>query len=359
MQPKQVHFIDRSDQLERVRVALGSVPVLGMDTEFVRERTFFPQPGLLQLSDGDQVWLMDPVALADAPAFAECIGERLRAPDAAKVLHSTGEDLEVLDRIAGAGPAPLFDTQRAAALLGWPLQTRYENLAADLLGVDFPGGLGRNNWLRRPLPPEWLEYAAADVIALPPLQAELSRRLADAGRLEWLVEDCRRLLRQARTDVDPVVRVKGATGLDDDALERLARLAEWREREARRRDVPRGFVVADGPLLALARADSDQREALLATAGHRGRPPRRSDREALRAILEAPPGRFDRPVELQPLDRAQRERVQQLQKTVRRRAEELGVEPAVLASRRDLTRRVQGAEPEWLAGWRGEILDDL
>jgi ribonuclease D len=359
MQPNQVHFIDRPEQLDDVRAALSTAPVLGVDTEFVRERTFFPQPGLIQISDGRDVWLLDPVALSGEPDFAASIGERLREPGATKVLHSTGEDLEVLDLIAGAEPSPLFDTQRAAALLGWPLQTRYENLAADLLSVEFPGGLGRNNWLRRPLPQDWLDYAAADVIALPALCEELRRRLDEADRLEWLHEDCRSIVEQSRTEAHPVIRVKGAAGLDDHALERLARLAEWREREARRRDRPRGFVVDDGALLELARAEPDEREAIVAQAGHRGRPPRKGEREAIVEILAAEPRPFVRPPELAPMERAQREQVKRLQKAVRRRAEELGVEAAVLASRRDLTRWVQGADPAWLSGWRGRILDDL
>jgi ribonuclease D len=359
MQPKQVHFIDRPERLDEVRAALRDAPVVGIDTEFVRERTYFAQPGLIQLSDGEQVWLMDPVALSGDGGFGEFLGDGLRDTRVVKVLHSTGEDLEVLDRVAAAEPDPLFDTQRAGALLGWPLQTRYENLAGELLGTEFPGGLGRNNWLRRPLPQAWLDYAAADVIALPALRDELAHRLDEAGRLEWLAEDCRRIVERARAETHPVVRVKGAPGLDDHALAHLARLAEWRERAARERDLPRGFVIGDEALLELARGDAGGRDEILASAGHRGRALREADRQAIHAILAEPPGDFGRPPELAPLDRAQREEIKRLQKAVRTRAEELGVEPAVLASRRDLTRWVQGAEAEWLNGWRGQVLGDL
>jgi ribonuclease D len=359
MKPESVKFINNRKLLADCAPAIADAPALGVDTEFVRERTFFAQPGLLQFSDGERVWLLDPVAMAEEPAFAALVADRLQASGVDKILHSTGEDLEVLDRIAGAEPRPLFDTQRAAALLGRPLQMRYEHLAAELVGAEFPGGLGRNNWLRRPLPDEWLDYAAADVIALPALRTLLGRRLADAGRLEWLEEDCARLVAQARTPADPVTRIRGAAGLDDEALARLAMLADWRDRAARERDLPRGFVVGDDALLDLARCAPGERDARLETAGHRGRPLRRGDRDAIRALLSGTPGPFERPPELLPLARAQRERIKSLQKAVRDRAETLGVEPALLASRRDLTRWVQGANCEWLHGWRGEVLSDV
>lgn len=358
MRPSKIHLLSEPAHISEHSALLLGANAIGVDTEFVRERTYFPRPGLLQFSDGEQVWLLDPVLLEGRPELESLASAIMRNPAVTKILHSTGEDLEVIDMVGHAEPRPLFDTQRAAALLGWPLQHRYELLAADLLGAEFPGGLGRNDWRRRPLPEAWVEYAANDVIALPRMREVLGEKLEQAGRLEWLEEDCGRILDRQGNGVDPVVRIKGAAGLSDIELERLARLARWREDQARRRDLPRGFVVADPVLLELARFEKVTERELdtLATGRHRlGR----RDRAAIIEQLDGEPEDYSRPPELVALSGEQRARIKEMQGRVRDIAEDLGVEPAVLASRRDLTRMVQGMPCEWLDGWRGELLGDL
>jgi len=350
-----IQLIDDVEALRRHRERIVAARSLGLDTEFVRERTYYPRPGLIQISDGERVWILDPVGLAGAEPFRQLIGSLMHADSVTKILHSTGEDLEVIDRVAGesAPPIPLFDTQRAAALLGWPLQVRYEVLAQDLLGVEFPGGLGRNNWLRRPLPEAWIDYAAHDVIALPAMREELARRLEDAGRLEWLEEDCRRIAEPAGDLANPVSRMRGAAALDDVQLEQLERLARWREEKARERDLPRGFVIRDETLIDLVRSPPAQVQAVM--SGARGIS--KSDRPRLQALLEAPSDGFRRPADLHPLSAAERQEIKSMQAHVREVAESLDIEPPLLASRRDLTRMLQGGRCDWLDGWRGELLD--
>ncbi|MFU8877702.1 MAG: ribonuclease D [Wenzhouxiangellaceae bacterium] len=357
MRPYTTHFLSEPRHVSEHAKAIRCSSSIGIDTEFVRERTFRPRPGLVQISDGEQVWLLDPVALAGEDAFHELLAELLRDPATCKILHSTGEDLEVLDILADARPSPLFDTQRAAALLGWPLQIRYETLAAELLGIEFPGGLARNDWCRRPLPEAWLEYAAHDVIALPDIRAELSERLQQQGRLAWLEEDCRRLI-ELREEPDPVIRIRGAGRLDDQQLERLSRLADWRDAEARRRDLPRSFVVADAVLLELVQPHRID-DRLLDQLGRMKPPLPKRYRKAVADVLATEPRTFQRPAELQPLTQQQRSRLGDLKTRVAGIAESLGLEPAIIASRRDLTRLVQGSDCAWLHGWRGELLGDL
>jgi len=351
-------FLHDHSHIERHADALLSAPVLGLDTEFVRERTYWPIPGLLQIGNGATVWLLDPIALADSTSARELIRELLQKPDLTKILHSAGEDFEVLHQLGGTLPRPLFDTQIAAALLGHPLQLRYETLAQELLGLEFPGGLGRNDWTRRPLPEAWIEYACNDVIGLPAMRAELAEQLDRRGRLDWLMEDCERALARFDREEPPVLRVKGATALDDEALERLARLASWRETQARERDLPRGFIAADALLLELARRPETRIvEFARATPPHRV--PGAALREEMLELVRAGPVEFERPPELAPLTPEQRARIKALQGWVRKRAEELQLEPAVLASRRDLTRLVQGATSDCLEGWRAEILGGI
>ena len=350
-----IQLIDDVDALLRHRERIVAATSLGLDTEFVRERTYYPRPGLIQISDGERVWILDPVALADAEPFRQLIGSLMRTDAVTKILHSTGEDLEVIDLLAGesAPPVPLFDTQRAAALLGWPLQVRYEVLAEGLLGVEFPGGLGRNNWLKRPLPEAWIDYAAHDVIALPAMRDELARRLEAAGRIEWLEEDCGRIARPASAAENPVARIRGAPGLDDSQLERLERIARWREEKARQRDLPRGFVIRDETLIELVRSPQEKIGAVMGAA----RGLSKADRAQLQSLLEAPTNGYQRPPDLHPLSAAERQEIKAMQGHVREVADSLGVEPPLLASRRDLTRLLQGGRCEWLDGWRGEVLE--
>lgn len=322
-------------------------PWLGLDTEFVRERTYYPRPGLVQVSDGERVWLVD--ALADLPWPA--LAETLSHPDTTKVLHSVGEDLEVLKLLTQGQPQPLFDTQIAAAMLGRPLQLRYEHLVEEIFGAALPGGKARSDWCQRPLADDLLQYAAADVIWLPRLAEHLAGQLQACGRLSWLEEDCDRLLRSAQAaSIHPVVRVKGAAGLDDEALAMAARLAAWRDEVAQARDLPRSFVVRDEQLLALAKEGPSALSGL-------PMPAQRRHGAALRALLDSgPEPDFTRPVELVALTPEDRAAIKALQDKVTKTATELGVEPAVLASKKQLTRVVRGERPDWLDGWRGEIL---
>lgn len=347
-------FITERTGLEAAMQACAQARVIGLDTEFVRERTFYARPGLIQVSDGDRVWLLDPIALPSMPELAEVLSdERIT-----KVLHSVGEDLEILATVTGALPHPLFDTQLAAAMLGEPLQIRYEHLVAEIIGTELPGGKARNNWCRRPLAPDLLEYAAQDVIWLPRLCAVLSARLAEAGRLDWLEEDCARLVERARDGAGaaPLSRIKGAGRLDNAALARLDALAGWREEQARERDLPRRFVLDDAALLNLAQTAQRLGDDQAATA----LPARERARygESLHATLEiADLEGFERPPWIDPLDPKERETLRALQQAVGSVADELGVEPAVIASKRELTRLVRGEHPDWLDGWRGRVLD--
>lgn len=358
MHSTKIVFLQNDSQIEAHADALLSASQLGLDTEFVRERTYRPIPGLLQIGNRERVWLLDPIALAESEAARALIRALLERASLTKILHSAGEDFEVLHLLGGALPKPLFDTQIAAALLGHPLQMRYETLANELLGLEFPGGLGRNDWTRRPLPEAWIEYACNDVIGLPDMRDALSEQLDRLGRLSWLVEDCERALGRFGNEDSPVLRVKGATALEDEALERAARLAAWRELRARERDLPRGFIAADPLLLELAR-----RPTTNIVEFSRATPPHRVPGAALRAemleIVRAAPVEFERPPELVPLSPDQRARIKALQGWVRKRADEQQLEAAVLASRRDLTRLVQGADSDCLKGWRGQVLAGL
>jgi ribonuclease D len=327
--------------------------VIGLDTEFVRERTYFPQPGLVQGSDGHSVWLLDAVAMPHIEALKHLLVDQ----DCTKVLHSVGEDMEVFRILTGTVPDPLFDTQIAAAMLGFPLQLRYEQLVADTLGADLAGGMARSNWRKRPLSRDLLTYAAQDVIWLPRLQQHLSEALEQQGRLEWLLEDCTRIVENARSEEAPpaLLRVKGAGRLRDEALAVLERLAEWRDQTAQKRDLPRSFVVKDEHLVQLAEtrdpAESDRALRALPDPVRR-----RYGSELMTLLSHDKRPDFSRPPALTQLTSSQRDWISKAQKVVRSIAEELNIDPALIASKRELTRIARGEDPDWLSGWRGNLL---
>lgn len=329
---------------------------IGLDTEFVRERTFFAQPGLVQLSDGETAWLLDPLAVSDLSPLRDMLDN----PSICKILHSVGEDLEVLNQLTGTFPEPLFDTQVAAALIGHPMQLAYERLVAEELGESLPGGKARSDWLQRPLPRELLGYAAQDVVYLPQLQAHLTEKLQTLDRLEWLQEDCARIVDAARAPAAPELawqRVRGAARLEHpDACYRLIQLATWRERQAMRRDRPRRFILKDAPLIAIARHAPADAEALAAIPDLPAAVRRRHTDALLECARAKAPQGFTRPASLDKLNTDQRDRLAQLQQQTRRAAEQLGLEAPVIASKRELVAWLQEAPPDWLQGWRGRYL---
>ena len=353
---ESARMISQPDELAERASEWRDLGAIGLDTEFVRERTFYPRPGLIQLSCGQHVWFVDAVRLPECPALAKLLDHR----PTSKILHSVGEDMEVFRILTGTVPDPLFDTQIAAAMLGHPLQCRYEQLVADTLGVELAGGKARSDWCKRPLNRDLLTYAAQDVIWLPRLHALLSERLERAGRLAWLEEDCARLVESSRTENSgpALLRIKGAGRLSVPALALLETLADWRDAVARQRDLPRSFVIRDEDLVALAEAGAAGR--LDAALRALPEPVRRRYRDALGDRIEAG-GRpdFVRPQELVPQTPEQRDWIRSAQQTVARIADDLNMDPALIASKRELTRVSRGERPDWLTGWRRPLLSEL
>lgn len=346
-------YLESEVQLKNALRECESSHVIGLDTEFVRERTFHARPGLVQISNGEKIWLLDVVSLPRS----ESLGAFLADSGTTKVLHSVGEDLEILNAVGGRWPEPLFDTQVAAALLGHPLQLRYEHLVELALGVELDGGKARNDWCRRPLAPALLSYAAEDVIWLPRLKALLEEELERAGRLEWHREECARIVERARSGAapPPLSRVKGAGRLPKAALAFLEALAEWRESAAREQDLPRRFVISDEWLVDLALAASESRlERSLAKlpGGLRKRHAKPIESAAGQVVAE----RYVRPDWIDPMTPEQRDQLKLAQNAVRTVAEELEVEPPLIASKKELTRLIRGERPDWIDGWRGEVL---
>ncbi|NNF48057.1 MAG: ribonuclease D, partial [Desulfofustis sp.] len=336
--------------------AWSRAPLLGLDTEFVRERTYTANLGLVQISDGHTVWLLDPLV----PGSLEPLRRLLLNAAIEKIFHSPSEDLDVLLSVLGVAPEPLIDTQVACALLGKALQMGYHTAVEWSFSVKLDKEQTRSNWCARPLKKAQLHYAALDVCLLPLLWRNLREKLESKGRLDWLQEECERQLERARTPTPPGElwrRIRGAGRLDGQSLAILQALAEWRESRAQELNRPRGFIVPDPVLIAIANQRLHSRQDLLDLDGLH---PRAAARHggAICDIVTATMNSGKRLQVLPKLNSSDRHLLKAMRTKVQARASELSLDPAVLAPRRDLEEMLMTEEngfiPARLRGWRME-----
>ena len=254
------------DEPDTIAADLQAHRLLGVDTEFMREKTFFAQLCLVQLATRDQVFCIDPLAGNDTRSFwtGVCAGTW--------VVHSGRQDIEVVFQTANRMPAALFDTQVAAGLLGMQPQMGYAGLVQELFSVEIPKSHTRANWTQRPLPEALLSYAVEDVEYLLPAYDILAERLEKAGRLAWAEQDSALLLEESLYSTDEsqaVDRLKGARNLRGRRRAAAADLASWRESEALRRNRPRQWIIRDRVLLEIATNLPDSMRALRGVATYR------------------------------------------------------------------------------------------
>ena len=238
-----------ADNPNSLATALDPLELVGVDTEFMREKTYFSELCLVQISSMDHIFIADPLTDGDLAEFWAAL------LDTPWVLHSGRQDIEVVYQTAGRMPVGVFDTQVAAGLLGYQPQVGYANLIRELFNVELDKTHTRADWSRRPLTDALLHYAAEDVEYLLPAHETLAEKLDQKGRLTWAGEDSALLLDPALYDNHPelaIDRVKGARNLRGKRRSAAARLAAWRESEALRANRPRQWIVRDNVLIDLA-----------------------------------------------------------------------------------------------------------
>lgn len=333
--------------------------VVGIDTEFIRVRTFYPIPALYQL------WADGRVALVDAQARATFGSLRalLSDPGRTKVIHACSEDLEVMATHLDIRPTNLVDTQLAHAFLGPDFSASYATLVERYLGRKLGKHETRSDWLQRPLSREQISYACEDVAYLTPIWQRQRETLASSGRLDWFFEDMKRILDVPIATPDTwFANMKGLWRLGCSERKVLRSLVRWREQEARRRDVPRAHTVRDEHLLLLARHDplepGDVASILPRRAAKRyGKALASVHRQGLRDTAPAPDAAA-------PLGRRDGEVVKALREVGRREAAKLGIAPELLARKRDLEAdfrhyRIHGELPDrYRDGWRRSVVAD-
>jgi ribonuclease D len=349
-------MIDTADALTRFAAGIARAPTLALDTEFMREKTYRAELCLLQLAREDEAVCVDPLALADLAPLAPV----LTGGETVKVMHAARQDLEVLLPAVGL-VQPVFDTQVAAALAGFPAQIGYAELARRLLGVELDKAHTRTDWTRRPLSGEQQEYALDDVRHLLALRASLLDTLAAKGRLGWLEEELAGLANAEALRVAPEEawkKVKGLPALDQDRQRLAQALAAWRERRAIERNRPRGWILDDVCLREIVLRLPRSPQALGQLPEMQESVVRKCGEELLALVREA--GIADPPPPLPRRERPDPAKVA----TVKRLADiagavagELEIGTEVLATRRDLERLAAGRQDvSLLRGWRADVL---
>jgi len=353
-------LVDEAGMLADVLGGLDPGVRWALDTEFVRERTYYPRLCLVQAAIGDDILLVDPLRIGDE----DLLRRFLAASREPRVVHAARQDVEVLLPLTGEPLAPLLDTQIAAALLGFPSQVGYGELVRQLLGVELKKGHARTDWAARPLKLEQLEYAADDVRYLLSAADELQSRLDAAGRLGWLAEECAQLADPGLYVTEPSGawrRLKGLERMRPEERAVACALAAWREEKAMRRNLPRGWILPDEALRDVARLRPGSAAELRRVASLPGGPAYRLAGELLEQVGQAahspppPPG----PSAVERLTPEQQEAVRRLQAEVQAAATEAGISGEVLATRRDLVAMVRGArDVPPLAGWRRQVVGE-
>ena len=334
---------------------------IGLDTEFIRERTYWPQLALVQIALDDAsgeptVLLIDPLV----PGMTAALAPILANESILKVMHSPSEDLVAFKHACNVVPKPLFDTQQAAALAGIGAGVGYQKLVEQLTGVTLAKGETRSDWLRRPLSPSQLDYAADDVRHLDAMHDVLDGMLAQLNRREWLFEDAIRTVANAENEGPerwPHLSIRSAQFLDADMQRRLVRLLRWRDAYARENDRPRTWILDNELAVAIARTPPPDREGLQAQLDAHPKAPRKLGDAIWRALSTPLPDEADAP-DASVGETRDKQRLKKLQDAVSKRSAELGLPDGVLASRKWLQALLDdGKWPNALAGWRREALE--
>jgi len=351
-------LITGQDALEAAVFRMRAASRLALDTEFMRERTYHPQLCLIQLATDSDCWLVDTLAGLDlAPLF-----ELLCDSGKLKILHAARQDLEALLVTGGRLPLPVFDTQVAAGLLGMPPQLGYADLVARQLGHSLDKGQTRTDWSRRPLSPAQLAYAADDVNHLLLLHSQLEAALTESNRLSWAAEEAAALGNPALFRTDPAQawrRLKGLGRLRPEGQAVARALAQWREQRALESDKPRGWILNDDTVYAIATALPASLQSLEAVPSLPPATLRKRGEELLQLINRA---RLESNAAV-PASSARRATPEEtalaarLMQIVRETAAELGIASELLATRRDIDAMAFGERDTPVTrGWRRAVV---
>lgn len=355
-EPREPQWIDTDEEFLALVERLETKSVYGFDTEFHRERSYYPHLALIQLSWDEGVAVVDPLAVDIAPLTRILDGPGLA------IVHAAEQDLEVLQHACGTVPARMFDTQIAAAFCGLGFAS-LAKLVGALVGERLPKGDRLTDWTRRPLDEGQIAYAASDVVYLLSMADDLRSRADEAGTLTWIEEECERVRTRPHGPPDPEAawwKIKGSRSFRGSTRGVAQEVAAWRERTAARRDIPPRFILAELALSSIVQRAPRSKQELSRVRGLDGRALKGGAEQEILAAVERGmalekdqlnlPTRGEPPLEdLGPT-------IALGQAFIARISEERGIEPSMLGSRADVHSLAAGRTSGKLAsGWRHEI----
>ena len=367
-----VDIIRNTNRFAELCEGWSSLPFIAIDTEFVRTNTFYPKIGLLQIADHSKCYLVDPLSIQDWSCFTDLLAN----PGCTFVIHSSGEDLNLLNTTLGQIPLRIFDTQIAAAFLGLGYSVSYQALVAKLLSIDLPKDETRSDWLNRPLSQTQLLYAANDVCYLLKIQKILYQQLITGNKLNWLESECAFLLDSSK-EAENITNwysayadVSNAWKLNKQGLQYLQALSYWREDTARKRDKPRYWIAKDVDLFNIADQMTGDSECTLNKVNCLELSDERllgKYADQIYKVLKYPNQAFDEvdtKMLNRPLDAAMRVKLKACQQVVKRQSEELNMAPELLARKKILHEQLWAYKNTggivWageLSAWRREVLE--
>ena len=353
-------YIASQDELEAFIQRARTSSLLAIDTEFLREKTYYPKLCLMQLATDDEVAIVDPFAVSDLSVLSELFENE----SIVKIFHAGRQDIEIIIYDIGCMPKPIFDTQVAAALLGQTQQIGYASLVHAICGVKLKKTDSFTDWSARPLSESQIEYAEDDVVYLPRMYAAMREKLESKGRLSWLDSDFEDMAREDTYVVnerDRFRKLKHYTQLSRRQMAAAREMAAWREIEARRRNVPRKWVLTDEQIVEACKREPRKIDDLFMVRGVRERLTVKDARtviELVAAALDSAPDTW--PV-IPAVTRSEPNvdaQVDMLMCIVRLRARENGIAVPTLASHSDLVAIARGHydDTDIMKGWRREII---
>lgn len=351
-------YVDSQDKLSDLCVQIESSDVIAIDTEFLREKTYYAQLCLIQIATDNILACVDPLAISNLDPLLDLLYQ----PDRVKVLHSARQDLEIFFDLKSELPKPIFDTQIAATLLGYGDQVGYANLVKSMLGKTVDKEHARTDWSQRPLDDAQVHYALNDVRYLIPIYRQQREWLSEKGREQWLQTDFESLTDKKLYAPHPEQlwkRVKGTRILKRGQLAVLQQLTMWREQRAKELNRPRKWILPDEVLVDIARRCPGSQEAMEKIRGWNNFIKKHAS-DILVVIKQArtiPESEWPVAERAIPLTVEQEAIVDVLMGVVRMRAIENDVTPAVLVTRKELESLVLGERDiNVLTGWRHEFV---
>ena len=351
-----IQYINTPEQLAVLCEHIKKAPWLALDTEFLREKTYYSKFCLLQIATPEWVACVDPIALPELGTLFDAI----HTPSIIKVFHSCHQDLEIFYQMTGKVPGPIFDTQVAAPLLGYQDNPGYAMLVSSLLNINLNKAHTRADWSKRPLSKEEIQYAADDVIYLCQIYQIMLQKLESLGRADWLKQDFKELENPNNYQVSPEkawLKIRGKNKLTGKQLSIVQVLAEWREATAQVENRPKTWLLRDELIFDMAKLQPETVADLANIRSINEQTIHRYGRKLCELIAVA---KNNEPVPLKEKERSIKKNQQHeaildiLTALVRIRAEENSLNPTILATRKDLEVLLFNEEEDCplLHGWR-------